>query len=255
MKERMAVGLLAAFALASASEAYAADGRSGGGRAVGRSGGGFSPGARHHGGAPGAGAYAGGRAVPRGYGGPGAVPPSGAQSRHPRAGTGTGGYYYGGGYGHHPYHGYHPYYGRYGYYPYWGYYAYPGYGLPGFGLSFYYNDTYAAPYYSAPYYSAPYYYAAPPAGAYHGSGGGYGSAPAAPAPTDAAVLLLEVVPEDASVWIDDEFRGVGRDVARLALQPGRHRIEAVRPGFRTVTQDVDLEPGGAITVRIELERP
>jgi len=223
---------------------------------VGRSGGGVAPGVRHHGGGPGAGSYAGGRAMPRGYGGPGAVPPSGAQRRHPRAGTGTGGYYYGR--GHYPHHGYYPYYGRYPYYGYHPYYAYPGYGLPGFGLGFYYSDSYAAPYYSAPY-----YYAGPPAvstgyygGGYYGGGGGYGSAPApAPEPADAAVLLLEVVPDDASVWIDDEFRGVGRDLSRLALPPGRHRVEVVRPGFRTATQDVDLDPGTATTLRIDLERP
>jgi hypothetical protein len=249
MKKRMAVGLLLAFAAASASETYGADGRSGGGRAVGRSGG---PGPRHAAGTGGRSA-SGGHAVPRGYAGRGYRPPTGAQLRHPRAGTGTGGYYnrYGH-HGHHPYYGHYPYYG---YYPYPPYYAYPGYGLPGLGLGFYFSDGYAAPYYSAPY-----YYAGPPAasGGYYGGGyyggGGYGAAPA-PEPADAAVLLLEVVPDDASVWIDDEFRGLARDLARVALPPGRHRIEVVRPGFRTATEEVDLGPATATTLRLELERP
>ena len=250
MKGKMAAGLLVAFALASASEGDPADRRSGGGRAVGRAGG---P-------SPGAGAHSGGHAVSRGSGvRRGQAPPTGAQRRHPRAGTGTGGYNYGGGYGgyggygHYPYHGYYPYYR---YYPYWGYFPFPGYGL-GPGLSFYYGEGYTSPYYAAPYNSAP-YYAAPPAGGagYYGGGGGYGSAPApAPEPADAAVLLLEVVPDDASVWIDDEFRGVARDLARLALPPGRHRVEVVRPGFRTFTQEVELGPGSATALRIELERP
>jgi PEGA domain-containing protein len=245
MKGLMAVGLLLALGAVSASDAFAADGRSGGGRAVGRAGG---PGARS-GSAPGGGSH-GAYAVPRGYGGGGYAPPTGAQYRHPRAGTGTGGYYYRHGHGHYPYYGRYPYYG---YYPYWGYYSYPGYGLPGLGLSFYFGDGYAAPYYSAPYYVGPpaasvgYY-----GGGYYGGGGGYESAPA---PSDAAVLLLEVVPDDASVWIDDEFRGVARDLARVALPPGRHRVEVVRPGFRTAAEEVDLGPGSATSLRIELERP
>ena len=86
--------------------------------------------------------------------------------------------------------------------------------------------------------------------------GATGRRPApAPEPADAAVLLLEVVPDDASVWIDDEFRGVARDLTRLALPPGRHRVEVVRPGFRTATEEVDLGPSTATTLRIELERP
>lgn len=245
MKTGMAAGLLLAFTATSASEGYDARSRSGG--------------EARQGGGPRAGYYGGGHAVPRGSGGIGHVRPPGAQYRHPRAGTGTGGYYNRRGHrGHYPYYGGHyPYYGRYpyyGYYPYWGYYSYPGYGLPGLGLSFYFGDGYAAPYYSAPY-----YYAGPPSsgvayygGGYYGGGGGYGSAPA---PADAAVLLLEVVPDDASVWIDDEFSGVARDVARLALPPGRHRIEVVRPGFRTATEEVELRGGTASSLRIELERP
>ena len=254
MKGTVAAGLLVAFALASASAGHAADGRSGGDRAVGRAGG-FSPGARSY---AGAGAYGGGHAVPRGSAGAGQPPPGGAERRHPRAGTGSGDYYYGhGNHGHYPYYGYYPSYG----YPYWGYYAYPGYGLPGLGLSFYFGDTYAAPYYSAPaapYYSAaPYYYAAPPSSgaAYYGGGGGGYEAPPAPAPEDAAELRLEVVPEDASVWIDDAFRGVARDLGRVELAPGRHRVEVVRPGFRTATEEVELGPGTATPLRIELERP
>ena len=64
-----------------------------------------------------------------------------------------------------------------------------------------------------------------------------------------------MVPDDASVWIDDEFLGVARDLARLPLPPGRHRLEVVRPGFRPAAQEVDLRPGTSTALRIELDRP
>ena len=35
----------------------------------------------------------------------------------------------------------------------------------------------------------------------------------------------------------------------LRLRPGRHRIEVVRPGFRTVERDVEVEPGRSATSR------
>ena len=258
MKTGMAVGLLLAFAATSALEAYGgARPRSGGGPAGGGAGHfarGFSSGARYGGGS--GAAYYGNRAVPRGSAG-GYVQPPGAQYRHPRAGTGTGGYYYGHGHGYGYGHGYghYPYYG-YGYYPYYAYPYYPYYGgfAPwgfGLGLSFYYGDTYAAPS----------YYVGPPAGnvTYYGGGGYYGGgdSPAygsAEIPADAAEVLLEVVPDDASVWIDDQFRGPARDLARLVLPPGRHRVEIVRPGFRTATQELDLRPGTSSALRIALER-
>jgi hypothetical protein len=231
MNGKMAAGVLMAFTAASASTGFAQRERSAGGRSSG--------GARvgHHGG---------GHAVPRGSVGPGA--PTGARHRHPRAGYGTG-YYHGHGYGRYPYYGHYPYFG---YYPYYGRYPYP-YGL-GLGFGFYQGGAY--PYYGgygAP--AAPYYYGAPAVGmAYYG-----GAAPAGYANEadrgDAAELQLVVVPDDASVWVDDQFLGVARDLARVPLPPGRHRIEVVRPGFRPAAQEVDLSPGTSTSLRIELERP
>ena len=46
-------------------------------------------------------------------------------------------------------------------------------------------------------------------------------------------VRLEVRPDDASVYVDDEFRGTARDARILNLPPGRHLIELVRPGFAT----------------------
>lgn len=71
---------------------------------------------------------------------------------------------------------------------------------------------------------------------------------------DAGTLRLDVNPPDASVYVDGEFRGSGRRVENLRLAPGRHRIEVVRPGYRTVEREVDVRPGDSSRLEIELER-
>jgi hypothetical protein len=224
------------------------------------------------------GAYYGGGAVPRGSGG-GYRGASGAQYRHPRAGTGTGnhygGYGYGHGYGHYGYGHGHGYYGHYGYpyyrgyYPYYPYYAgyYPyGYGLS-VGLGFYYGSGYASAYYGAPAYAGATYVAPSYASSYPAPAVSYPvegeprndyseqGASGQATPEDAAELKLAILPPDASVWIDDEFRGPAQSLARLVLPPGRHRVEVVRPGFRTEVREVDLRPGALVSLRIELVRP
>ena len=47
---------------------------------------------------------------------------------------------------------------------------------------------------------------------------------------------------------------LGPPVANLRLRPGRHRIEVVRPGFRTVEREVEVEPGRSTEVEVELEK-
>lgn len=74
-------------------------------------------------------------------------------------------------------------------------------------------------------------------------------------PQDAAELRLLVRPDDAYVWIDGEFRGTDRGLARLVLRPGRHQVEVIRPGFRTATREVEVRRGATASLRIELERP
>ena len=71
---------------------------------------------------------------------------------------------------------------------------------------------------------------------------------------DAGTLRLDVTPPDASVYVDGEFRGAGRRLENLRLAPGRHRIEVVRPGYRTVEREVDVRPGEISRVEIELDR-
>jgi hypothetical protein len=71
---------------------------------------------------------------------------------------------------------------------------------------------------------------------------------------EAGTLRLDLKPSDASVYVDGEFRGAGRRVENLRLAPGRHRIEVVRPGYRTVEREIDVRPGDNNRVEIELGR-
>jgi hypothetical protein len=68
-------------------------------------------------------------------------------------------------------------------------------------------------------------------------------------------LELSIRPEDASVYVDGAFRGSAREASTLKLAPGRHRIEVVRPGYKTLEREVDIAPGETTDVRAELERP
>jgi hypothetical protein len=63
-----------------------------------------------------------------------------------------------------------------------------------------------------------------------------------------------VVPD--VVYVDGEFKGAACQVRSLELPPGRHRIEVVRPGFRTEERDVDvdMDSGAGSELVIELQR-
>jgi len=74
-------------------------------------------------------------------------------------------------------------------------------------------------------------------------------------PEAGAELRLSVRPDDASVYVDGEFRGTARQLSLLQLAPGRHHVEVVRPGFRTAERDVDVNYGTPASINVELERP
>jgi hypothetical protein len=200
-------------------------------------------------------------------------PRTGSQYRHPRAGYGTGysysrgygnGYRYGRGYssGYRNYgyrnYGYRSYgYGR-GYYDrypyYYGYSPYYGWGGLSLGFSFGgypYAGGYYAPYYDDGSVSDESYLG----GASVRDDDYDRDDPRDDGRADGAELQLIVLPDDASVWIDGEFRGVARGMARLTVPPGRHQIEVVRPGYRTATREVELQDDASVSVRIELTRP
>jgi hypothetical protein len=70
---------------------------------------------------------------------------------------------------------------------------------------------------------------------------------------EVGTLRLTVEPSDASVYVDGAFRGTGR-LRSLRLPAGHHRIEVVRPGYRTLEREVDVPPGREVEVRFDLER-
>ncbi len=65
---------------------------------------------------------------------------------------------------------------------------------------------------------------------------------------------LSVEPADASVYVDGAFHSQGGRRVSLGLAPGPHRIEVVRPGFRSFEQSVRVEEGRTIRLTIELVR-
>ena len=87
-----------------------------------------------------------------------------------------------------------------------------------------------------------------------GRAGGEGRPWGEPLPA-VGTLHLNVRPADASVYVDGAFRGSAREASSLRLPPGKHRIEVVRPGYRTQERDVDVTPGAPTDLTIELERP
>jgi hypothetical protein len=182
-----------------------------------------------------------------------------AQQRHPRAGSGHG---YGYNPGHGYYHGGHSYYRPYyGYRPYYSYYPYSSYYWPGVSLSFGWGYGSSWPYYMGGYYGSPGYsvgvYA--PYGAVGDDDSGAPPPPAADAERSyegrSGRVRLEVRPDDASVYVDDEFRGTAREARIMKLPPGRHVIELVRPGFATERREVTIVRGESQDVLVELLRP
>ena len=67
-------------------------------------------------------------------------------------------------------------------------------------------------------------------------------------------LRLKVEPLDASVYVDGAFRGTGREARSLRLPAGRHRIEVVRPGYETASQEIEVDPDETTELRIVLDR-
>ncbi len=72
---------------------------------------------------------------------------------------------------------------------------------------------------------------------------------------ETGTLRLHIEPPDASVYVDGEFRGTGREARRIELTPGPHRLEVVRPGYRAVEREIEVEAGRFEEIDIELERP
>jgi hypothetical protein len=71
---------------------------------------------------------------------------------------------------------------------------------------------------------------------------------------DMGTLRCDVQPPDASIYVDGDFKGTGRQLRALSLPAGRHRVEIVRPGFRTVEREVEIRPGRTTDLGVDLDR-
>lgn len=188
-----------------------------------------------------------------------------AAYRHPRAGTGSGGYgYYGRSYGgHHGHYGY-----GYGYRPYYGSYYGGYYSRPWYGPYFYGSIGWGWPegygYGAWPYAYAPYSYGpveqtivvrgeTAPAQELAEADASVGRRATIRGPS--GELRLEVRPSDASVYVDDAFRGTADRARILDLAPGRHSVEIVRPGYAVERHEVRILEGERTDLLVELRQP
>jgi hypothetical protein len=67
-------------------------------------------------------------------------------------------------------------------------------------------------------------------------------------------LELTVRPSDASVYVDGEFRGTGRQLRTIEMAPGMHRVEVVRPGFPTFQREVEIRAGRTESLQAILDQ-
>lgn len=70
-------------------------------------------------------------------------------------------------------------------------------------------------------------------------------------------ILLEIRPDDASIYLDDRFIGKASDLdsdSGLAVAPGRHTLVVSRPGYRERRIEVNVSRGETENVEITLER-
>ena len=70
-------------------------------------------------------------------------------------------------------------------------------------------------------------------------------------------LLLSIEPRDASVYLDGRFLGTAEDLARLhsglILDPGRHELQVLRPGFTAESRTFEVDPGEELDLDVRLE--
>lgn len=71
-------------------------------------------------------------------------------------------------------------------------------------------------------------------------------------------LRFKVTPDDAAVYLDDRYLGIGEDLGAsprgIVTEPGAHTVTVTRPGYRAKTIDVTARAGSPGNVVIDLEK-
>ncbi|MEE8524614.1 MAG: PEGA domain-containing protein [Thermoanaerobaculia bacterium] len=69
-------------------------------------------------------------------------------------------------------------------------------------------------------------------------------------------LLLTIRPTDAAVYLDGHFLGTAGELAQLSaglvVEPGRHVLELVRPGYHTEEVPLTVPAGEQLEIDLEL---
>ena len=77
------------------------------------------------------------------------------------------------------------------------------------------------------------------------------------APAVFAPVILEVSPADSSIYVDGKFWGVvpeGGVINNFNLPTGKHRIEVLKPGYKTVQKNINVAGKKELKVIIKLEK-
>ncbi len=73
-----------------------------------------------------------------------------------------------------------------------------------------------------------------------------------------ARLVLTVTPADAAIYLDGRFLGGADEIAArhggIVVDPGKHEIEVVRPGYESKTESFTAETGEDVELTVELAR-
>jgi len=81
-------------------------------------------------------------------------------------------------------------------------------------------------------------------------------APHATVPDVTATLKLNIKPKRAAVFLDENYVGhaseFGGKFRSMKISPGKHRIRAELPGYRTFVTEIDLLPNQETEVKTEL---
>jgi len=70
-----------------------------------------------------------------------------------------------------------------------------------------------------------------------------------------ANIILEVGPSDSSIYVDGKFWGVSPDggiINNFNLQKGKHRIEVLKPGYKSVLKIINVTGQKELKVTIKL---
>jgi hypothetical protein len=76
---------------------------------------------------------------------------------------------------------------------------------------------------------------------------------------DLSYIIWKIEPQDAAVYLDDRYAGVGEDLNSfimrgMATEPGAHTIVISRPGYHSKTVKVEAKAGEKVEVSATLEK-